>query len=86
MNLLYNSVFILFSVFKDPPLVFSPPEITAHEYVFIEFHCLLSAVQWGFDHSSKVYIRFDAPQLGTFTHCYGPMKNINRFADYLFII
>ena len=79
-------VFLYSSVFRDPSLVFNPTETTAHEYVLIEFHCLLSAVQWGFNNSSKVYIRFDAPQLGRFKHCYGPMKRINRFADYVLYI
>ena len=42
--------------------------------IYIEFHCLLSAQQWGFDDSSHVYMRFAALQ--NYDCCYGPMKII----------
>ena len=46
------------------------------DFVRIEFHCLLSIKQWGFDNTSKVYIRFAAAELGDFEKDYGPMKCI----------
>ena len=71
-------IFIHFSVSKDSGLKFSPPQIKTHEYIIVEFHCLLSAMQWGFDSSSAVFVRFSAPQLGDFKYCYGPMEIISR--------
>ena len=73
----------LFSVPKDRSLVLNPPEVTDHDCVFVEFHCLLSTHQWGFDNSSQVFIRFTAPYLGDFKYCYGPMKKIKRFVNYI---
>jgi len=46
------------------------------DFVRIEFHCLLSTKQWGFDSTSKVYIRFAAKELGDFKKDYGPMEKI----------
>ena len=78
-------MFVLFSVFGDPSLIFNPPETKARDYLFIEFHCLLVAQQWGLDDSSQVFIRFAAAELGSFKHCYGPMDKIIRFADFLYL-
>ena len=71
---------LFFSVVRDPKLVYSP-ETKAHDYLLIEFHCLLLAGQWEFDDTSEVFIRFGAPVLGSFKYCYGPMQLINRFAS-----
>ena len=72
---------ILFSVIRNPRLVYNPSETKAHDFLLIEFHCLLLALQWGFDDSSEVFIRFGAPVLGSFMYCYGPMQRIDRLAD-----
>ena len=72
---------LFFSVVRDPGLNYSPPETKENDYILIEFHCLLLALQWGFNDASDVYIRFGAPVLGNFKYCYGPMQRINRFAD-----
>ena len=64
--------------------MYNPPEIKAHEYIIIEFHCLLSAMQWGFDDSSAVFMRFSASQLGSFMNCYGPMKKISRSVIFIY--
>lgn len=70
---------LFFSVVRDPSLVYNPPETKANDYLLIEFHCLLLALQWGFDDTSDVYICFAAPVLGSFKYCYGPMQKINRY-------
>lgn len=48
--------------------------LSPHSDVFIEFHCLLSAQQWGFDDSSEVRIYFGETQV----FC-GPMATIKRY-------
>lgn len=68
-----------FDFSKTEPLLYSPPEITSTECVVIEFYCLVSTEQWGLDKSSKVYLRFAAPELGTFYTCHGPMIPTERF-------
>ena len=78
-------IYIYSSASNDLPPLFNPPETKAHEYVLIEFHCLLSAVQWGFDSSSSVYLRFSSPQLGDFRYFYGPMIKKRRFANHFFV-
>lgn len=79
-------VCILYSVvFRDPPLVFNPPETKNHNHIFVEFHCLLDAQQWGFTDTSNVFIRFAAPEFGGFNNCYGPMQKVNRFVHYTYL-
>ena len=73
--------FYTYSVFRDPSLVFNPPETKAHDYIIVEFHCLLNVQQWGFNNTSDVFMRFDAPEFGHFKYCYGPMQKINRFVN-----
>lgn len=68
-----------FDFSKTEALLYSPPEITNTEYVIIEFYCLASIERWGLDESSKVYLRFTAPELGTFHTCHGPMTLTQRF-------
>ena len=65
---------------KATSLFYSPPDVTTKEYVAIDFFCLLSVERWGFDTSSKVYLRFDVDELGSFVSCHGPMICIDRFA------
>ena len=67
-----------FDFSKTEPLLYSPPDTTSDNYVKIEFFCLLSIERWGFDKTSKVYLRFTAPQLGTFSTCHGPMTLTQR--------
>ena len=69
---------MLSSVVKDPSIEFTPSEIKTPDYIIVEFHCLLSSMQWGYESSSAVFIRFSAPQLGNFKSCHGPMKLVNR--------
>ena len=68
-----------FNFSKTEPLLYSPPEITSTECVIMEFYCLVSIDRWGFDESSKIYLRFVAPELGTFYTCHGPMTPTQRF-------
>ena len=68
-----------FDFSKSEPLLFSPPDRINEEYVWIDFFCLVSTERWGFDESSKVYLRFVAPELGTFCTCHGPMTQTQRF-------
>ena len=68
-----------FDFSKTEPLLYSPPEITSTEFVIIEFFCLVSIERWRLDVSSKVYLRFAAPELGTFYTCHGPMLLTQRF-------
>ena len=72
---------MLFIILFSAARVFNSSETTSHDYLFIEFHCLLLAQQWGFDDSSQIFMRFNAPVLGSFKHCYGPMKRVNRFVN-----
>ena len=62
-------------------MIFSPPETTSQNYVLVEFHCLLSTHQWGFDDFSNVYMCFAAKELGEFKFCYGPMLPIKRLVS-----
>ena len=75
-----------FDFSKTEPLLYSPPEITSTECVIIEFYCLASIERWGFEESSKVYLRFAAPELGTFCTCHGPMTLIQRFVCIVIVI
>ena len=61
------------------PLLYSPPDTITKDYVCIDFFCLLSIERWCFDETSKVYIRFAAAELGTFSTCHGPMTPTKRF-------
>ena len=74
-----------FDFTKAEPLLYSPPEITSTEYVTVEFYCLVSIERWHLDESSKVYLRFAAPELGTFYTCHGPMTLSQRFVMYIII-
>ena len=69
-----------FDFLKTKLLLYSPPDIASKDYVLIEFFCLVSIERWGFDTSSQVYLRFAAPELGTFYSCHGPMILTQRFA------
>ena len=75
-----------FDFSQTEPLLYSPPEITSTECVIIEFYCLVSIERWGFDESSKVYLRFAAPELGTFYTCHGPMTLTQRFVYIVIVI
>ena len=75
-----------FDFSKTEPLLYSPPEIASTEYVIIEFFCLVSIERWGIDKSSKVYLRFAAPELGTFYTCHGPMILTQRFVIHTLYI
>ena len=70
-----------FDFSKTVPLLFSPPDTIRKDYIWIEFFCLVSTERWHLDDSSKVYLRFAAPELGTFYTCHGPMtrSQILRF-------
>jgi len=68
-----------FDFSRKEPLLYSPPDTTSEDYIFIEFFCLVSIERWGLNKSSKVYIRFNAPELGTFDSCHGPMSLAPRF-------
>ena len=72
-----------FDFSKTEPLLYFPPEITSTECVIIDFFCLVSIERWGFDESSKVYLRFAAPELGTFCTCHGPMTLTQRFVIHI---
>ena len=63
------------SVPTDESLILNPPEVKDRNCIFIEFHCLLSTKQWGFDDSSQVFIRF----VSHFNDCFGPMERITKF-------
>lgn len=73
-----------FDFSKTDPLLYEPPDTTCEDYINIEFFCLLSTERWGLDKSSKVYLRFGAPQLGTFDSCHGAMI-LKRFVPYVII-
>ena len=75
-----------FDFSSTEPLLYSPPEMTRAEYVTIEFYCLLSIERWGFDESSKVYLRFSAPELGTFFTCHGPMTSTQMLVICMILI
>ena len=68
-----------FDFSKTEPLLFSPPDSVSEDFVWIDFSCLASVERWGFDDSSKIYLRFAAPALGTFQTCHGPMRCTQRF-------
>ena len=75
-----------FDFSKIEPLLFSPPDRINEKYVWIDFFCLISLTRWGFDESSsKVYLRFAAPELGTLYTCHGPMNPTQRFVMYVVI-
>ena len=75
-----------FDFSSSEPLLYSPPEISSVDYVTIEFYCLLSIERWGFDETSKVYLRFGSPELGTFFTCHGPMTSTQMLVIYMIII
>ena len=68
-----------FDVSKAGPLLYSPPDTINKDYVWIDFFCLVSCDRWRLNESSKVYLRFCAPELGTFYTCHGPMIHTKRF-------
>lgn len=80
-HMCFICVLMHFSICNDPTLVFNPPEMIIDHYIAVEFHCLLMTSQWGFEDSSKVFIRFGAPQLGDFNYCYGPMQKNKGFVN-----
>ena len=78
---------VLFTfVFRKDGLVFSPAETTSQNYVLVEFHCLLSIHQWGFDDYSNVYICFAAKELGEFKYCYGPMSPVRKLVNCYIVL
>ena len=72
-----------FDFSKIEPLLFSPPDRISEDYIWIDFFCLVSIERWGFDESSKVYLRFAAPELGKFYTCHGPMFLTQRFVIFI---
>ena len=72
-----------FDFTKAEPLLYSPPDVASTECVIIEFFCLVSIERWGIDESSKVYLRFVAPELGTMHTCHGPMTPTQRFVIFM---
>ena len=79
-----------FDFTKTQPLLYSPPDITSADCVFIGFFCLASTERWDINESSKVYLRFAAPELGTFNTCHGPMiptqRYVRSYALYNFVV
>ena len=76
-----------FHIYSDSLLSYASSfEETIQDFVYIEFHCLLSIQQWGFDDSSQVFMRFAALQ--NFSCCYGPMERVryvyNKLLKHLF--
>ena len=72
-----------FNFSKADLLLYSPPDAASKDCVSIMFFCLLSGEQWGYDKSLKVYIRFAAPELGTFNTCHGPMYLLQRYVNFI---
>jgi len=75
-----------FDFTKIEPLLYSPPDTGNKDYVLINFFCLVSIERWKFNKSSQIYLRFSAPELGTYYSCHGPMIPTQRFAVYMIII
>ena len=76
-------IWLYYQFYRDLPVTtmtvstqlnFNPPKLPESvSSLSVEFHVLLSKVEWFWNDSAKVYLCFGHSHLGNFMSCYGPM-------------